>query len=78
MELEADTIMCVTVGKETYHTMTIAYRWWGRVVVCRIVIGRLDAPWMLHFTLDSHWLRDALLMDAFKLLVVTSHMRILK
>ena len=79
MELEepADTIMRVTVRKETHHTRSIAYRWWGRVVVCCIVIECLDVPWMLHFTMDS-LLRDTLLMDAFKLLVVTSHMRVLK
>ena len=56
--------------------MSIAH--WGRVVVCCIVIGHLDVPWMLHFTVDSHWLRDVILMDAFKLLVITSHMRVLK
>ena len=82
MELEepADTIMRVTVRKKTYHTMTIAYRWWpgwGRVVVCCIVIECLDVPWMLHFTMHS-LLRAALLMDAFTLLVITSHMGVLK
>ena len=59
--------------------MTIAYRWWPgwrRVVVCCIVIECLDVPWMLHFIMHS-LLRD-LLMDAFKLLVITSHMRVLK
>ena len=78
MELEepGDTTMRVTVRKETYHTVSIAH--WGRVVVCRIVIGCLDVPWMLHFTMDNHWLRDALLMDTLKLLVITSHMRVLK
>ena len=74
----ADTIVCVTVRKEISHTITIAYRWWGRVVVCRIVIGCLYASLMWHFTVHSHCLRGALQMDASKLLVTTGHMRILK
>ena len=45
--------------------------------MCCIVIECLDVPWMLHFIMHS-LLRDALLMDAFKLLVITSHMRVLK
>ena len=73
----ADTVVCVTVRGETYHTATIAYRWWGRVIVCRIVIGCFDVSWMPHFTVHRHWLRGALLMDIFKLLVITSHMRVL-
>jgi hypothetical protein len=71
--------MHVTVRKETYHTITIAYRWWGRVVVCRIVIGRADVWWIQHFTLHKlhiHRLRDALPIDV--LLVITSHVRDLK
>jgi hypothetical protein len=56
----------------------LGIRWWGRVVVCLIVIGRANVWWILHFTLHnyiSHWLRDTLLMDAF--LVVTGHIRVL-
>lgn len=59
--------------------MTIAYRWWGRVIVRRIEIGCDHVWWILHFTLHnyiSRWLRDALSMDAF--LVVACHMRVLK
>ena len=57
--------------------ITVAYRWWGRViVVCCIVIVCLDVWWILHFTLHNRRLRDALPMDVF--LVVTSDMRILK
>ena len=61
--------------------MTIAYWWWGIVVVCRIVIviGYVDVWWVVHFALHKyipHWLRVALPMDAF--LVVISHMRVLK
>ena len=49
------------------------------MVVRPIVIGRVDVWWILYFTMHTyitHWLRDALPMDAF--LVVTSHMRDLK
>jgi hypothetical protein len=59
----------VTIGMETYHTINIAYRRWGRVVVCPIVIGRANVWWwIMHFTLYnyiSHWLglRDAILVD---------------
>ena len=54
-------LLCVSVSKaETHHTIDMAYRWWGRVVVCRIVIGSVDVWWILHFTLHnyiSYWLR---------------------
>jgi hypothetical protein len=61
--------------------ITIAYRWWGRVVVCRIVIGCAGVWWILHFTLHSHFshwfkLRDTRWMDIF--LVVSSYMRVLE
>ena len=69
-------LLRVTARKETSQTMAIAYRWWGRVVF-RIVIGCLDVSWMQHFTVHSHWLSGALLMDTFKLLVITGHMRVL-
>jgi hypothetical protein len=74
----ADTIMCVTVRKESYHTINIAYRWWGKVVMCRVVIGHDDVRRVLHLAWHSHIshrLRDALPMVAF--LVVTSHVRVL-
>jgi hypothetical protein len=68
----ADTVMRVTVRKETYYTITIAYRWWWvRVVVGHIVIRCVDAWWILHFTLQSHWFRDAFPIDA--LLIPTSY-----
>ena len=54
----------------------IAYRWWGRVVVCCIVIGCINVWWILHFTLHNHRLRDSLPIDAQ--LVITGHMRVLK
>jgi hypothetical protein len=72
-------LLRVIVRKESYHATTTAYRWWRKVVVCRVVIGHDDVRWVLHFARHSHishWLRDAHLMDAF--LVVTSHMRVLK
>ena len=76
----ADIIVSVTVRKEVYRKMTIAYMWWGRVVVCRIVvIGCVDVWWILHFAFYSyvsHWLRDGLPMDTF--LEVASHMRVLE
>ena len=59
--------------------ISIAYRWGGRVILFCVVIGCVDVSWILHFTLHdhvSHWMRDALLMDA--LLVITSHSRVLK
>ena len=58
--------------------MIIAYRWRGRMVVCHIIIGRVDVLWVLHFALHiniSHGLRKAL-TDAF--LVVTNHMSVLQ
>ena len=66
-------------GKHNITPMNIVYRWWGRMIVCRIVIGCVDVVWILHFTLHnhiSHWPRDALPMDV--LLVITGHMRVLK
>jgi hypothetical protein len=73
----ADTIMLSqSKGKLNMTSMIIAYRWWGRVVVCRIVIGCADVWWILQSTVHSDWLRDALPMNA--LLVITSHMRVLK
>ena len=69
--------MCVAVRKDAYHTMSIAYRWWGRVVR-HIVIGCVDVWWMPHFTVHSPGLKDALLIGAFKLLVTNSHMKVLK
>ena len=72
-----DTIMRITVWREIYRAITIAYnRWRGRVIVCRIVIGYIDVWWIVHFTSHNRRLRDALPMDVF--LVVTCHMRILK
>ena len=59
--------------------MIIAYRLRWRLVVCHIVIRRVGVYWILHFTLNIYiykWLRDALPMDAF--LVVISHMRVLQ
>ena len=63
-------------GKPNILSMTIAYRWRGRVVVCPIVIviGCVDVWWVLHFAWHnyiSYWWRDAFL-------VVTSHLRVLK
>lgn len=73
----ADIIVSVTVRKEVYRKMTIAYMWWGRVVVCRIVvIGCVDVSWIMRFTLHNHRLGEALSIDA--LLVITSHLRVLK
>ena len=69
-----DTIKLVTKGKLNIISRTSAHRWLGRVVLCRIVIGCVDAWWVLHFALYdyiSHWLRDALP-------VATGHMRVLK
>jgi hypothetical protein len=59
----------------------IPYRLWGRVIVCCIVIGSgcVDVTGVLHFILHEYipcWLRDALPRGA--LLVITSHMRVLK
>ena len=56
--------------------MSIAYRWWGRVVVCCVVIGCVEVLLILQFTLHKHGLRDSLPMDAF--LVATSHVKVLK
>ena len=39
--------------------MTIAYRWWGRVVGCFIVIRCLNVL-VPHFTMHSHGLKGAL------------------
>jgi hypothetical protein len=74
----ADTIMCVTVRKEPYGTITIAYKWWGRVVVvCRMVIGRAVVWWILHFTLHNHRLLPAI--DALLVITcITCHMGVLK
>ena len=71
-----DTIMRVTLRREISQTITIAYRWRGRVIVCRIVIGCVDVWWILHITLHNHRLGEALSIDA--LLVITSHLRVLK
>ena len=70
----------VTVkGKFSTTPMDLAHRWWGRVIVCRIVMGCIDAVRIPHLIFHSHvsyWLRDALLMDV--LLVITSHIGVLK
>jgi len=66
-------------GKLNITPMNIAYKWWGRVIVSRIVIGCVDAVRILHFTLHSHvshWLRDAHPMDV--LLVITGPVKVLK
>ena len=71
-----DTFYACHVSKETYkgHTVNIAYRLRGRVVVvCPILIGRPDVRWI---TLRNHRLRDVFQIDVP--LVTTSHMRILK
>jgi hypothetical protein len=60
-------------------SMGITHRWWGKVIVCHIVIGCFDVLWILHFTLYdriSHWLRIDLQVSA--LLVITSYMRVLR
>ncbi|KAF8260531.1 hypothetical protein EI94DRAFT_1748141 [Lactarius quietus] len=62
------------------HMRYLWILWWRRVIVCWIVIGCVDVSRIPHFALHnhiSHWLRDALPMDAFKLLVVSSHMAVL-
>ena len=75
----ADTIVRITVSGETQIiSLTSAYRWCGRVVVCRIVIECVDVWWILHFALHncvSHWLRDVLSTDAF--VVVACHIMVL-
>ena len=73
----ADTIVRVMVRKEVYRKTIIAYMWWGRVEVCGIVvIGCVDVPWIMRFTLHDHRLGEALSIDP--LLVITSHLRVLK
>ena len=73
----ADAIICHNQkGNLNIISMTIIYRWRERMVVCHIVIGRVNVWWVLHFTSHSHWWRDTLPMDTFQ--VVTSHIRVLK
>ena len=56
----ADTIVRVMVRKEVYRKTIIAYMWWGRVEVCGIVvIGCVDVPWIMRFTLHDHRLGEA-------------------
>ena len=76
-----DTMRSVSVRTVIIITtsMSIAYRGWGRVILSRIVIGRVDVLRILHFTMHghvSHWLRDTLLMNV--LLVIVGHLRVLK
>ena len=52
--------------------MTIAYRWWRRVVKYHVVSGCVDVWWILYFALRGYISKQ--LKDC-SFLVVTSHMR---
>ncbi|KAH9043562.1 hypothetical protein EDB83DRAFT_2407741 [Lactarius deliciosus] len=60
------------------HVWIFWIRWWGRVIVCWIVIWCDNVVWILHFILLDHvsqWLRDSFLpMDV--LLIITGDMRV--
>ena len=46
------------------------------MIICCVVIARINVRWILHFTLHNRGLRDALLVDVIR--VDTSYMRVLK